>query len=43
MNNVNFENAKTYIENNYKVIEFNKGHCKTVEQMLTHIKTPFGK
>jgi hypothetical protein len=26
MNTMNFETAKSYIENNYKVIKFNQGH-----------------
>lgn len=43
MNNVNFENAKTYIENNYKVIEFNKGHYKTVGTNAYAYKNPFWK
>lgn len=44
MNMIDFENAKSNIENNYKVIEFNKGHCKSRGvHAYYHFKNPFWK
>ena len=41
---MDFETAKSHVENNYKVIEFNKGHCKSRGvHAYYHFKNPFWK
>ena len=43
MNSMDFLTAKKYIENNYKIIEFNEGHYKTVGKHAYSNKNPFWK
>ena len=40
---MDFEIAKSYVENTYKVIDFNKGHCKSRGVTAYHFKNPFWK
>jgi hypothetical protein len=41
MNKMDFETAKTHIENNYKIIEYNQGHYKTIGKDAYIYKNPF--
>lgn len=44
MNTMDFEKSKIFIENNYKIIEFNKGHSKSKGiHSYYHFKNPFWK
>ena len=43
MNKMDFENTKIYIENNYKIIEFNNGHYKNNGIHAYFYKNPFWK
>jgi hypothetical protein len=43
MNTMDFENTKIHIENNYKVIEINKGHYKNIGIHAYFYKNPFWK
>ena len=44
MNKMDLDTAKAYIENNYKVIEFNQGHSKSRGvHAYYHFKNPFWK
>lgn len=40
---MNFEDTKTHIENNYKVIDFDDGHYKTIGAHAYSYKNPFWK
>ena len=40
---MNFEASKTYIENNYNIINFYKGHYKTIGTTAYEYKNPFWK